>query len=926
MSESPWSRRARPILTRGLLVLALMTGITVATATVASASPGWSAPAVVDNSSISPFIAVSCPTATFCMALGPDSDYLTFNGSVWTAPMAIRGHAALVALSCASATLCAGTDGDGDVFTYNGTTWSVADNVDGGTYMSGVSCAPATSFCVAVAGDTGGDGYIYNGTSWSSQVDIDSAANPGMVGISCATASFCMAIDPQGNDVTTSDGGTSWSSPNPTDGTGALPTVVSCSSTTFCTIVDNEGNAFSTIGAGFTEYPNADTDGASLLALSCAANGTCVATDSDGETLRYSSGAWGSPNYFDGENTPTAVSCAPATSLCVMTDSGGRDLQSTDGGVHWTLPTLIDETGTNIPGVSCVSTIFCAAVDSQGNVVTYNGSQWTAPLSIDGNELDAISCTSSTFCVAVDDVGNTVTLTGTSWAAPNFVDLHGFGLTSVSCTSAPTTFCAAVDTDGNVFTSDDGASWSTTSIDPGNFFNSVSCATASFCVAVDSVGNALTFNGSTWSAADSIDAGQDLESVSCTTTPSNHCVAVDQLGNAVTYSGSWASPTNIDAHALYGVSCATATFCQAVDNAGATVTVGQANLTEIDSGSQINDISCPSATFCVAVDPFGDALVYNVTPIAVVVSKVSPDTGPTTGGTAVTITGSGFAAPAQVDFAGVAATSVMVVNSTTITADAPAESAGTVDVAVTDASGSSTINPADQFTYTVAQSPNTTGCNPSCTNTVSTPLDQTQVTATTSSGTAGAQISLVVNTDTLTCAGSYDYATAVSTLAPTGFNTGATLTVTETVGHEPSTKGVKVCYGATTTATSGSFLRPCAKHRPVAPCIGSLKEQTGSVVATLDVPASDPRFWTGSGPAGLTSFSPTHGAPGKKLTIKGKNLTQITAVVVGGAQARILSQSSSKVEVAVPQGASTGLITVTADSGAVTSAVPFTVT
>ena len=50
------------------------------------------------------------------------------------------------------------------------------------------------------------------------------------------------------------------------------------------------------------------------------------------------------------------------------------------------------------------------------------------------------------------------------------------------------------------------------------------------------------------------------------------------------------------------------------------------------------------------------------------VSSVSPNNGPTAGGTAVTITGTNFATGATVTFGGTAATSVVVVNSTTITA------------------------------------------------------------------------------------------------------------------------------------------------------------------------------------------------------------------------------------------------------------------
>ena len=50
------------------------------------------------------------------------------------------------------------------------------------------------------------------------------------------------------------------------------------------------------------------------------------------------------------------------------------------------------------------------------------------------------------------------------------------------------------------------------------------------------------------------------------------------------------------------------------------------------------------------------------------VSSVAPNSGLATGGTAVTITGTNFAAGATVTFGASAATNVVVVNATTITA------------------------------------------------------------------------------------------------------------------------------------------------------------------------------------------------------------------------------------------------------------------
>jgi IPT/TIG domain len=65
------------------------------------------------------------------------------------------------------------------------------------------------------------------------------------------------------------------------------------------------------------------------------------------------------------------------------------------------------------------------------------------------------------------------------------------------------------------------------------------------------------------------------------------------------------------------------------------------------------------------------------------VSSIAPSTGPGSGGTAVTITGTGFQAGATVSLAGTAASSVVVGSSTTITATTAAHTAGAVNVVVT---------------------------------------------------------------------------------------------------------------------------------------------------------------------------------------------------------------------------------------------------
>jgi PKD repeat protein len=83
------------------------------------------------------------------------------------------------------------------------------------------------------------------------------------------------------------------------------------------------------------------------------------------------------------------------------------------------------------------------------------------------------------------------------------------------------------------------------------------------------------------------------------------------------------------------------------------------------------------------------------------VTSISPATGPTSGGTSVAITGTGFTGATAVTFGSTPATSFTVSGDTSITATSPAGSAGTVDVTVTTPGGTSPTSSADKFTYTI---------------------------------------------------------------------------------------------------------------------------------------------------------------------------------------------------------------------------------
>jgi len=93
-----------------------------------------------------------------------------------------------------------------------------------------------------------------------------------------------------------------------------------------------------------------------------------------------------------------------------------------------------------------------------------------------------------------------------------------------------------------------------------------------------------------------------------------------------------------------------------------------------------------------------DTFTYKV-PVPAV-TRIAPPTGTTSGGTTITITGTGFTGATKVAFGTVAATSYTVVSDTDITAVSPAQPASTRYIIVTTAGGTSTpVAAVDQFTY-----------------------------------------------------------------------------------------------------------------------------------------------------------------------------------------------------------------------------------
>ncbi len=580
--------------------------------------------------------AVSCPSATECVAVG---SYLDASGKPDAGP--------LIEVS-------------------NGSGWRVPSTpkVSGGGLM-GVSC-PSASECLAVgtidsAGSSAPLAELWNGASWSV---LRGAAGPGgdgsLDGVSCSSPTSCMAVG------ATSDPAELW---NGSTWTGEpLP--------------------------GFSSHGTA-LPVESLSGVSCVPSGVCDAVGyhstygeqgSEVVTAEWNAGAWSDREEPASTHTNVlllGLSC-PAATACEAVGSEGEGWN----GTVWSAQNLSLPAGAFLQGDSCTSPAACVAVgDETGSsgkpnrifTDTFNGTAWTpAPIATPGSaslpDLTGISCVTGTSCTAVgsdtDAAGVSVPLvltnTGSGWTPATTPSLSvpdpSSSLAAVSC-AAPGS-CMAVGTDAaGVLTlrSLAGHFSPQAAPNPGNGSDasntmpapeSVACPVRRTCLMVGSYTNAAgnddgfaeRWNGTSWALqhtpAEGSDTAVTLDAISCPSV--RHCIAsgsrADGVGEPMSSTTSamteqwsgldWSYQTHQPAspaqgagespdNELTGLSCWSSHRCTAVGYATTGGSCGRCgNLAERfngrdwtlqrpsqagTNGGNLQSVACPSATRCVAV-------------------------------------------------------------------------------------------------------------------------------------------------------------------------------------------------------------------------------------------------------------------------------------------------------------------------------------
>jgi hypothetical protein len=173
-----------------------------------------SAPPPAEGSAIEAMLGVSCPSASFCMAVGRAAEKPfaeSWNGSAWSIvspPSPTSGR--LLEVSCPSASACMAVGEKASqtlTESWNGSAWSVKESANAPeaewNKLSGVSC-PSASSCFAVgeyrhetlSGSPKTLAESWNGSAWtlqSSPTPTGANADP-LQSVSCTSSIACTAV------------------------------------------------------------------------------------------------------------------------------------------------------------------------------------------------------------------------------------------------------------------------------------------------------------------------------------------------------------------------------------------------------------------------------------------------------------------------------------------------------------------------------------------------------------------------------------------------------------------------------------------------------------------------------------------------------------------------------------------------------------
>jgi hypothetical protein len=582
--------------------------------------------------------------------------------------------------------------------------WAVTpspNNAGGGNGLRSVSCTSQT-FCLALGfsyTDASGaedtlveewDGAVWNIIPGPSAPSGSPTYTLSSVG--CATPTYCVAVGtiaapgmgigiPSQAEAATWDG-TSWTLSQLNASHGSAYYDVSCftgSTGSPCEPVGVEWQVDDFPLGGFGTFSPAPDGLGALVGVSCTPS-FCMAV---GYWNDFGSGAGPRVTVTGGPSTVTAppvsgplgalVACSGPT-FCMVP------------GYEWDGSTwsAVPNPAPNVESMSCPSSNDCVAVGGS-TIETWDGTSWSSQTNPNPTgTLDAVSCPSPTYCVAVG---------GGSASGENLVETGMLVPQTVTITSTAPSF-AVVGGPTYTPTATGGGSGNPVIITVDGSSTGV-CSIASGIVTLTGVGtctlDANQAGEGGYQAATQVQQSFSVTNIAITTgaLPNGsvrvpYSVTLAAIGGNPRYTwklatGSAPVPAGLTLHGFTGIVSGTPKA-----SGSSTITVAV-----FDHKTATHPQGTTTKTFSITIT--------QPTPK---ITKISPHSGPVTGGTKVIITGTALWAPSLVMFGVYPATGVTVnAAGTQITAYSPSQGPGTVDIVVTTPGGASVPVTGDEFTY-----------------------------------------------------------------------------------------------------------------------------------------------------------------------------------------------------------------------------------
>lgn len=297
----------------------------------------------------------------------------------WTPPQPIGNGGALNSISCPTTSFCAAIGSNDDVLTTTDpaggpATWTTTPVGTSSLGFSAISC-PSAALCVAseeLTGDvwvstdpTGGAG------AWS-PVNVDTVEDSTLYDVTCPTTTLCLTVDGGADVFTTTDPADGSWTEDPVDPDGYLNSVA-CAGTGLC-IAAGTGLSASTDPAGGAGAWRTTTALSASSAV-CPTTSLCLLGGGDDDISVSTDPTGGPSTYKDHDlidpNAPfatiTGIAC-PSIGDCLAVDNEGDVMSTGDPATgHWKMTQADSDQFLN--AISCPSTTLCLAVDNNGDAI-----------------------------------------------------------------------------------------------------------------------------------------------------------------------------------------------------------------------------------------------------------------------------------------------------------------------------------------------------------------------------------------------------------------------------------------------------------------------------------------------------------------------------------------------------------------------------